>query len=282
MSEATVNASVYRDCNMAASDLHDVCSGKAAVFSRRSPDKTSFNEDTAAIIRLGGDSAILMVADGVGGLPAGAQASYLVIDIIHKAVKAAYNDQLDLRHAILSAVEKANERIINTANGSATTLAIAEIHKDWVRTYHVGDSMIMITGQRGRLKMETISHSPVGYAVEAGVLSQEEAIAHDERHIVSNVVGSQNMHISMGIPTTLAARDTLLIASDGLFDNIHQNEIIETIRKGDLEKCSDTLSAAAVKRMEDGVPPCKPDDLTFILFRLTNKRIKRLQNQSIR
>lgn len=278
MSESTVNANVYKDCNMASGDLHNVCSGKAAVFSRRSPDKASFNEDSAAIIHLGDDAAILMVADGVGGLPAGAQASYLVIDIIHKAVKAAFNNRSDLRHAILSAVERANERIINNASGSATTLAIAEIHKNWVRTYHVGDSMIMITGQRGKVKMETISHSPVGYAVEAGVLSQEEAIAHDERHIVSNVVGSQNMHISMGIPTTLAARDTLLVASDGLFDNIHQNEIIEIIRKGELDDCSDRLASVAGERMEAGVAPFKPDDLTFILFRLSKSGIKRLQN----
>ncbi|MEX2524671.1 MAG: protein phosphatase 2C domain-containing protein [Gammaproteobacteria bacterium] len=261
---------------MASSDVLDVCSGTAVVFSRRSPDKTSFNEDTAAIIRLGNDAALLMVADGVGGLPAGARASYLVIDIIHKAVKTAYNNGEDLRHAILSAVEKANERIISNADGSATTLAIAEIHKNRIRTYHVGDSMIMITGQRGKLKMETISHSPVGYAVEAGVLSQEEAIIHDERHIVSNVVGAQNMHISMGIPTTLAARDTLLVASDGLFDNIHQNEIIEIIRKGNLEDCSNTLAATAGKRMEDGVAPFKPDDLTFMLFRLSKAGAKRI------
>jgi len=278
MPEVTITADIYKDRNMDSSDLHDVCSGKAAVFSRRSPDKTTLNEDTAAIIRLDEDSTILMVADGVGGLPAGARASSLVIDTIHEAVKAAYSNQSDLRHAILSGVEKANERIIESGNGSATTLAIAEIHNDWVRTYHVGDSMIIITGLRGKLKMETISHSPVGYAVEAGVLSQEEAIAHDERHIVSNVIGTQNMHISMGIPTTLAARDTLLIASDGLFDNIQQNEIIEIIRKGDLLESSNTLAAVAGKKMGSEVPLGKPDDLSFILFRLSNKYIKHLQS----
>lgn len=278
MSETTVSANVYKDYNMAVSDIHEVCSGTVTVFSRRSPDKSTFNEDTAAIIRLGDNSTLLMVADGVGGLPAGAQASSLVIDMIHKTAKTAFINGADLRHAILSAVEKANERIINNANGSATTLAIAEIHKNWVRSYHVGDSMIMITGQRGKLKMETISHSPVGYAVEAGVLSQEEAIAHDDRHIVSNVVGSQNMHISMGIPTTLAPRDTLLIASDGLFDNLHQDEIINIIRKGDIGKCSNTLASLAGKRMEQDADTGKPDDLTFILFRPSGDSPKRLRN----
>lgn len=275
MTTPSVSANVYKDCNMTSSDIHDVDFGAATVFTARSPDKETGNEDTAAIIRLGDECVILIVADGVGGLPAGAQASSVVVDVIHKTVKRAYKQQTDMRHAILSAIEDANQRIIDNGNGSATTLAVAEIQRDWVRTYHVGDSMILVTGQRGKLKMETISHSPVGYAVEAGVLSQEEAIHHDERHIVSNVVGTPNMHISMGIPTTLARRDTLLVASDGLFDNIHQDEIIDFIRKGHLKTCSDKVSEVARQRMNDKVAPFKPDDLTFILFRLTAKGKKK-------
>jgi serine/threonine protein phosphatase PrpC len=269
MKDSSTSANVYKDSDMSASDLHEVGQGIAAVFSSRSPDKASGNEDSAGIIHLGRDNAILIVADGVGGLPAGAQASSLVIDIIRKNVGSAFEKGTDLRHAILTAIEKANRLIMDSANGSATTLAIAEIQGNWVRTYHVGDSMIMVCGQRGKMKMETISHSPVGYAVEAGVLSHEEAIHHDERHVVSNVVGSQDMHISIGISTTLAPRDTLVVASDGLFDNVHQGEIIDIIRKGKLKYCSDRLAEMARKRMCDQVTPFKPDDLTFILFRLS-------------
>jgi len=269
MPDSTVNANVYKDCNMASSDIRGAGPGIATVFSSRSPDKTTGNEDTAAIIQLDNESAILIVADGVGGLPAGGQASSLVVDAIHRNVKSAWRKHNDIRHAILSGIEEANQKIVDSTNGSATTLAVVEIQGNRVRTYHVGDSMIMVAGQRGKLKMETISHSPVGYAVEAGVMSEEEAILHDDRHIVSNVVGSQDMHISMGIAMTLAPRDTLLVASDGLFDNIHRDDIIEIIRKGNLGHCSDRLSGMARKRMEDSVPPFKPDDLTFILFRLS-------------
>lgn len=254
---------------MASSDVREAGPGIAAVFSSRSPDKTTGNEDTAAIIQPDNKSAILIVADGVGGLPAGGQASSLVVDAMHRSIKNAWRNQGDIRHAILSALEEANQKIVDSANGSATTLAVVEILGNSVRTYHVGDSMILVTGQRGKLKIETISHSPVGYAVEAGVLSEEEAILHDERHLVSNVVGSQDMHISMGIATKLAPRDTLLVASDGLFDNIHRDEIIEIIRKGGLEDCGNRLAAMARKRMEERIPPFKPDDLTFILFRLS-------------
>lgn len=252
---------------MASGDIHDLGAGTAVVFSARSPEKAAGNQDSAAVIRLDADTAVLMVADGVGGLPGGGQASALLIDILLDAATASGANGTELRHGLLSAIEEANQRIINNASGAATTLAMVEIQGRAIRPYHVGDSMIMAVGQRAKVKLETISHSPVGYAVEAGVLSEEEAIVHDDRHLVSNVVGSQDMHISMGIPLTLAARDTLLIASDGLFDNVPRDAIIDIIRTGPLPDCARRLADRAEKHMNGSLAPFKPDDLTFILYR---------------
>ena len=46
--------------------------GEAVVFSRPAPDKTSGNEDAAAVFELQGGAVVLAVADGLGGGPAGA------------------------------------------------------------------------------------------------------------------------------------------------------------------------------------------------------------------
>ena len=43
--------------------------------------------------------------------------------------------------------------------------------------------MILTTGQRGRLRMQTVSHSPVGFAIEYGLLDESEAMHHEERHL---------------------------------------------------------------------------------------------------
>ncbi|MFP4611285.1 MAG: PP2C family protein-serine/threonine phosphatase, partial [Thiohalophilus sp.] len=111
--------------------------------------------------------------------------------------------------------------------------------------------------------------SPVGYAVEAGFLDAEEAIHHEERHLISNVVGAEDMNISMGSPITLAPRDTLLLASDGLFDNLYYEEIVALIRKGPLQTAARRLVELAHQRMTRRAPdqPCHPDDLSFILYR---------------
>jgi serine/threonine protein phosphatase PrpC len=101
------------------------------------------------------------------------------------------------------------------------------------------------------------------------MLDGEEALHHDERHLVSNLVGSAEMRIEVGSPLDLAPLDTVLLASDGLFDNLLQPEIVDEIRVKPLEQVARTLAQAAVSRMDEPVEgqPSKPDDLTFLLYR---------------
>ncbi len=73
--------------------------------------------------------------------------------------------------------------------------------------------------------------------------------------------------MSIGTAIAMQARDTLLIATDGLFDNLHKDEIIQIIRKGPLQDSAERLRQQATRRMLDKVNPYKPDDLSFILFR---------------
>ncbi len=100
---------------------------------------------------------------------------------------------------------------------------------------------------------------------------------HEERHIVSNVVGSPDMKIEIGAALELAARDTLLIASDGLWDNLHKEEIVEVVRRGPLRQVVRSLRKRCAERMRQGEPgtPSKPDDLTFIVFRRETRDTKR-------
>ena len=246
-------------------------SGKAVFFTARAPGKTTANEDCLALLPFDADSGVLIVADGLGGLPAGSTASQLAIDSMIEVLHETATGSIPLRDAILNGIERANETILQQSSGMATTIAVIEVQGNSIRPYHVGDAMILLTGQRGKLKAYTVSHSPVGYAVEAGMLDEEEAVHHEERHIVSNVVGAADMSISIGTTLQVAARDTLLLASDGLFDNLYMEEIVEIIRKGPLEKSADNLVSLCQLRMQhpqQGVPS-HADDLSFILYRLS-------------
>jgi protein phosphatase len=139
-----------------------------------------------------------------------------------------------------------------------------------VRTYHAGDSVAYLFGQRGAMKAATMAHNPAAYAVEAGLISEDEAHDHAERSMLTNCLGVEGLRIEIGGQIPLARRDTLLLASDGITDNLTRDEIVEICRKGPLDRCAETLVRSAVARMtapEDGLPS-KPDDATAVLFRL--------------
>jgi serine/threonine protein phosphatase PrpC len=61
----------------------------------------------------------------------------------------------------------------------------------------------------------------------------------------------------------------VILATDGLPDNLHTEEIVELIRKGPIERLPKALADLARHRMKNpgNDHPSKPDDLTFIVFR---------------
>ena len=265
--ELLVRAFFNRD--MERGELHPLCGGLASVYSARCARKDGINEDAAALISLGTTSAVLLVADGLGGGPSGQQASSLAVQTVIDSIAQGMREDLMLRSAILNGLELANLAVQEMTVGAATTIAIVELQDGMVRTYHVGDSMILVVGQRGKIKLQTISHSPVGFAVEAGLMDEREAMFHDDRHVVSNVVGCPQMKIELGPSVKLAPRDSVVLASDGLFDNLYVEEIVDRVRKGPLESATRRLAHDSQRRMNtpEGNQPSKPDDLTFVLFR---------------
>ena len=95
------------------------------------------------------------------------------------------------------------------------------------------------------------------------------ALHHDERHVVLNALGTADMRIDVGPQLRLDARDTLLLASDGLFDNLYTEEIVECIRKGPLTDAAVQLMTHCRTRMQQPGEnePSHPDDTTYVIFR---------------
>jgi serine/threonine protein phosphatase PrpC len=245
--------------------------GSIAGVSLPCPDKEGPNEDCAFAASYGSKAVVMAVADGAGGMPAGHRASGTAIKALADSLKQSASDDLLLRTAVINGIEAAQTAVLALSNGSATTLTVMAIEPDSARCYHVGDSAALVVGQRGKVKLETIPHSPTGFAVEAGFLDASEALFHEHRHLVSNFIGDSEMRIEIGKTQVLGRKDTILVASDGLFDNLQQGEIVEIIRSGPLSESASQLAAMARQRMlhpEQGLPS-KPDDLSLLLFRLT-------------
>ena len=252
----------------------DVAGGQAVAYSCRSPCKQTENEDTAAILPYGPAAAILVVADGAGGLPAGKRASMTAVSTLAKSLQQAMDNTMLLRTAILNGIEAANDAVLRLANGSATTMTVITLEDRLARSYQIGDSEAIVIGQRGLVKLQTTAHSPTGFAVEAGFLDERDALHHEDRHLVSNFIGTADMRIDVGAAVDLDIKDTILVASDGLMDNVHVDEIVEIVRKGPLSGALHAVVDLAHRRMRETRKgqPSKPDDLSVILFRKPKRK----------
>lgn len=248
--------------------------GNVVAYSCPSPDRAGENEDSAAVIPYGPDAVVLVVADGAGGLPAGNLASRTAVATLTSHLHQSGEKTIMLRTAILDGIDAANEAVQQVATGAATTFTVITVEGVVARAYQIGDSEGLVIGQRGLLRLQTPVQSPTGFAVEAGFLDEREALHHQDRHLVSNFLGTTDMRIDIGHAIKLQPRDTIVLASDGLMDNVLVAEIVERVRKGPLDKAADALISLARRRMNGTAAeqPSKPDDLSILLFRKPYRR----------
>lgn len=264
---------IYSDTDLESPRGGGFLHGQVACFTHHSPDKEQ-NQDALAIVPVSSNAGVLVIADGLGGQPRGDLAARTVVESVSRAAAGGAGS---LRESILHGIDQANKQIMDAGYYGGATLAVLEIEEHHIRPYHIGDAFIIVTGQRGRIRFQNIPHSPVGYAVESGLIDENDAVHHHERNLVSNMVGSTDMYIDIGPRMELAPRDTVLIASDGLSDNLYVEEIIEAIRMGPLDRAASLLQKNCLDRMSktDGELPSHPDDLSFCMFRLDGKHAAR-------
>ena len=236
-------------------------SGQAVVFSRSHAGQFGANEDALGVFEDADEKICLAVADGVGGLPRGLEAATLVISLLAEA-------SLSKETSLKSRIQSANQTLLAQLPNSATTVSVTEIADSTLINCHAGDSTTLVVGQRGRIKLKTQAHSPVGIK-EANGLDEKEALFHPQRHLLNNMMGDPALWLEKQDTLELASRDTVLLGTDGLWDNLFLSEIVELIRVGELYESAEQLAETVIQRMNHPVTglPSKPDDVTFILYR---------------
>ena len=246
-------------CSVSASEpeILQVAAGAVGALTRGHNEP---NQDAMLVVEHSDGSLLLGVADGAGGIAGGREASNSAAGAFVEAIRAAP----DALGAMFDAFEAANEAVRSLGRG-ASTLAVAHINAEAVRTFHAGDSQCAVFGGRGKVKLQTIPHTPLGFAVEAGVIPTRAL--QQQRHLVSNILGDSPLRVETTTGMPLAKRDTVLVGSDGIFDNLSMQQIAEYARARPLRRATEILFTAVTAQMASAAPTAKPDDLSLLMFR---------------
>lgn len=204
-----------------------------------------------------------VVADGVGGQTAGEVASHTAVDAVQRYFEGLPG-VTDVNKHLEEAILAANEAVYYASQqnpeyaGMSTTMAIVGILDGRFYSAHVGDSRIYLM-RDGRLRQISVDHTWAQEAIEAGLLSPDEAKTHPNRNVIRRHLGGQlevevdhrlmlerslsNEQALASQGTSLQAGDTLLICSDGLTDMITDASVQETLHRHffDLETASQEL-----------------------------------------
>jgi serine/threonine protein phosphatase PrpC len=167
---------------------------------------------------------LLLVADGMGGEPAGDVASEIASRTVRDEFPTLPGG--DLGQALKQAFRKANDAIYREAEsdaaktGMGTTLTAALLQGRYATIAHVGDSRAYLLRGEG-LTQVTRDHSLVEEEATAGRMTQKAARNDPRRHILTHSLGS-SARLDGKLPSifelTLLPGDRLLLCTDGLYD----------------------------------------------------------------
>ena len=195
-------------------------------------------------------SSLFAVADGMGGHAGGEVASRLAID----ALTAAFGRQptgVGLAEAVTSAnaVVWAQSQENADLRGMGTTLtAVALVDEgghDVLALVNVGDSR-SYRFHDGELTQITKDHSLAEEMVLSGELTAAEAAFHPHRHILTRALGvSPDVDVDVWRIRPIRG-ERLLLCSDGLTNELGNNQIIEVLSTvADPQAAADLLVRAA-------------------------------------
>ena len=216
------------------------------------------NEDNILIKKIK-DIYILAVADGVGGHNAGDIASKMAIDILQKTVEEKYNQNLsieEIKQLLVGAYNIAHNQIkehaVGDKEGMATTLTTAIIKGNNCIIANCGDSRAYLI-RDGEIKERTKDHSLVQALVDEGHITEEEAMHHPMKNIITHALGIDDFKVDT-YEWELKKGDILLLSSDGLHDYVKKEEIFEVVKNNDNPKeIVENLLDIALEKTKDNV-----------------------------
>ena len=176
------------------------------------------------------EKGVFAVADGLGGLPRGSEASELAIKLLAESVFANPNGNLDLP----TLFESINQRVFKEGQlyagelGMGTTLTTAAVSDASMMIGHVGDTAIF------RFRKESWDQLTIDHTMEQEIRDRlkpgEEAFIPDYfSHTLTRCIGQGKQIQTDVYHIEIEAGDRFLICSDGVTKTMQPEELARLI-----------------------------------------------------
>ena len=195
------------------------------------------------------EAGLFAVADGMGGHPEGEVAAQIAVDAVSKLFgKQAQPKLSDPRQFLADALLQAHQQILHYAiqkklkDSPRTTLVAALVQDGVAHWIHCGDSRLYLA-RGGLLQTRTRDHSYIEQK-NAGIIRTTLT----NRNILFSCLGSPTKPIfDQGGPAAMRPGDRLLLCSDGLWDNLDDEAIVQQLSGPALDKAVPAMVEMALR-----------------------------------
>ena len=217
---------------------------------------------------------LYIVADGVGGHPAGDIASRLAIETAASLVEAqaqatdegeatAVPPVALAERAVQAACAEVHRRATEDPElrGMATTMTLLLFEGSRACMAHVGDSRLYKV-RGGRTHQLSDDHTVAAELARAGVIEKSAIEHHPFAHSLSRSLGTQPSVVVDTLEIAVASGDTFVLASDGVDPAAADREFAQIAGDEDLDAAPQRIVERAKQRGSS-------DNLTAIVVRCT-------------
>ncbi|MEA5575098.1 Stp1/IreP family PP2C-type Ser/Thr phosphatase [Anabaena sp. UHCC 0451] len=211
------------------------------------------------------EGRFFIVADGMGGHAGGEEASRIATQEIQAYLLANWQSSQSAQELLEQALLAANTAILQDQQTHAErsdmgTTAVVVVFRDPEPPLcaHIGDSRLY-RFRESQLKQITEDHTWIARAIQLGDLSVEEARLHPYRHVLSRCLGREDVHQVDVQPLDIKVGDCLLLCSDGLTEELVEQEIKSCLQDVPL------LDKAAFSLVEAAKEHGGHDNITVVL-----------------
>ena len=207
---------------------------------------------------------LAIVADGMGGLEAGEQASQSALDAALDCLKG---DTTPPDQRVLAAIDAAHQAVLVQAEAidllgqMGTTLLCAVWEEGLVHFAHVGDSRLYAFSPIAGLTQLSTDHTLAQRMVDAGLVKPHEAHRAPNQNVLTQAIGLPGMLLPQ--QGEHHGADRYLLCSDGLSDMVPRVELERILHTRSLDQCADQLVEVA---LEHG----GRDNISLVLVEVTH------------
>jgi len=229
---------------------------------------------------LGNKGALLVVADGMGGMNAGEVASEIAINTVkeffspEKITADVLGSKVGIETFMKKSITEADKRIKADAKanpehkGMGTTIVIGWLLNDTLYVAWCGDSRAYIYNRVNGLRQISKDHSYVQTLVDKGKITHEEAFDYPDSNIITRCLSDSEQKArpdTLAHPIAIHNGDIILLCTDGLSGMIRDHEIEQILAENEhnLSVCTDKLIEAACEASGQ-------DNITVALCQITS------------